>query len=191
MKFASLFNRTPDRSIPHELYGAVMAQSRLPVFFSDCGVADTVVGRADILGLHMVLLGRRLAGESAPSAQTLSQDVFDVYVDDLDRALRELGVGDTSVPKRKKALVHGYYGQVAALVPAIDAGDRAALGIAIAERFHGGNGVPATGVLAEYVLSAAAGLGAQSFNDISQGQLAWPEPAVPQAPGNDARMGEF
>lgn len=176
MQLRKLFNRAPVRSIPHELYGAVMAQSRRPVFFSRLGVADTVVGRADILALHMVLLGRRLAGEDSPQARALNQEVFDIYVNDLDRALRELGVGDTSVPKRKKRLVHGYYGQLAAFVPAIDIGDRDRLISAVAERFYDGvTGAPAKH-MANYAMRSASRLAGLSFSEISRGRLEWGDP---------------
>jgi cytochrome b pre-mRNA-processing protein 3 len=50
-----------DRSID-ELYGAIVAQARSPVFYRDYGVPDTVHGRFDLIVLHLVLLIDRLGG---------------------------------------------------------------------------------------------------------------------------------
>ena len=102
--FATLFKpRAQDRT-GQQLYGTVMAQSREPWFFAKLNVPDTVMGRFDMLALHVYMLARRLARETDETSRVLNQQVFDIFVADLDRALRELGIGDTSVPKRKKKI---------------------------------------------------------------------------------------
>src|SRR5438477_2396690 len=93
------------RSSPREvdkiesLYGAIVAQGRAAVFYQDYGVPDTVNGRFEMLVLHAVLVLRRLNGESAPF-RALGQEVFDMFCNDMDANLRELGVGDLSVPRQ-------------------------------------------------------------------------------------------
>ncbi len=53
---------SPDRNI-RDLYGAIVAQARLPAFYTGYGVPDTVQGRFDLIVLHLVLviaqIGRR------------------------------------------------------------------------------------------------------------------------------------
>ena len=51
--------RRPDRTIA-ALYGAIVAQARTPRFYQDYAVPDTVLGRFDMVLLHVVLLLRRL-----------------------------------------------------------------------------------------------------------------------------------
>lgn len=127
-----------------------------------------------MLTLHLLLFGHRLARESDDIARSLNQEVFDIFTQDLDRTLREMGVGDTSVPKRKKRLVRTYYGQLHSLAPALDADDRNLLRERLAERFFG-DGADVTAVaFADYVSSASEMLRAQSLADICRGRVEWP-----------------
>jgi len=72
-----LFRRSPKSTIA-ALYGAIVAQARLPVFYAGLGVPDTVLGRFDLIVLHLVLLLRRLrAGEATDRAQAACAHGFD------------------------------------------------------------------------------------------------------------------
>ena len=87
-----------------DLYDAIMAQARLPIYYQRLGVPDTLEGRFAVLTLHLFAVLRRLKGagpEAAATAQTLS----DRFVSDMDTVLREVGVGDLSVPKKVRNLV--------------------------------------------------------------------------------------
>ena len=68
---------------------------------------------------------RRLRDEGQ-AGQELAQSLFDLMFEDLDRHLREWGVGDLSVGKQVKKLAQSFLGQAAALDPLLAAGDRAA-----------------------------------------------------------------
>ncbi len=52
-------------------------------------------------------------GRSAGGAD-LSQALFDHFCDDMDANLREMGVGDLTVPKRMQAFGEAFYGRTAA-----------------------------------------------------------------------------
>ena len=47
------------------LYGMIVAQARLPCFYRDYAVADTVNGRFDLIVLHLALVLDRLAQDPA------------------------------------------------------------------------------------------------------------------------------
>jgi cytochrome b pre-mRNA-processing protein 3 len=173
LKILIFGNPDPD-GIAERLYRAVVAQSRLPAFYRDFGAPDTPVGRLEVLHLHLFLFSRRLSVETAARAATLSQVVFDLHAEDLDRALRELGVGDTSVPARKKRMLKGFYGQIAELGPALDAGDRPACATAFAARF--GDETLAGERFARYAIASAKMLAGQSVSEIASGVLLWPDP---------------
>ena len=98
------------------------------------------MGRFDVLALHTYLVSRRLAREDAAAARTLNQEVFDLFVHDLDRALRELGVGDTSVPKRKKKMVRSFYGQIDDFDNVLDDRNLQALKPLVARRYYADHG---------------------------------------------------
>ena len=51
--------RRPDPTIA-TLYGAIVTQSRDPRFYEAYGVPDTVLGRFDLIVLHLALVLRRL-----------------------------------------------------------------------------------------------------------------------------------
>lgn len=180
--FSRLFSRKSKSKVPQELYGKVVMQSRNPVFFLRYGFQDSVTGRFDVLCIHLFLFSRRLVREDTPKTTSLNQEVFDIFIDSTDRALRELGVGDTSVPKRKKRLVHSFYATVGAFGAPLDDEDQKELSGAIEKRFEGAEEgiagkVPAA-TLASYVLETAAGLDRQPAEQILKGRIEWCDPSA-------------
>ena len=95
-------------------------------FYAALGVADTLDGRFDMIVAHIILVLRRLKGD-----KVLAQALFDAFFADLDQSLREMGVGDLTVPKKVKAMSQAFYGRIDAYGPALDAGDTDALAIAV------------------------------------------------------------
>ena len=93
-----LFSRREDpREALRPLWHDVEAVSREPVWYADCGVADTVPGRFDAITLVLSLVLLRMEGEDAliePSVR-----LTEIFVEDMDGQLRESGVGDVVVGK--------------------------------------------------------------------------------------------
>lgn len=88
----------------NQLYGRAVTQARDPRFYRDLGVQDTPDGRLALVSLHVYLLLSRLQ-DGEDHGQALSQELVDLFVDDLDQAMRELGIGDMGVGRRvKKAM---------------------------------------------------------------------------------------
>ena len=106
------------------LYVTLVTQSRSPSFYKDCGVADSVDGRFDMIAIHCFLVMNRLKNSGKEAAQ-LSQALFDEMFNDMDRGLRELGVGDMGVGKRVRAMAKAYMGRVDAYDRALDDGGEA------------------------------------------------------------------
>ena len=104
--------RIPLRGTIEAIYGMIVAQAREPLFYRDLGVPDTVDGRFDLLLLHLWMVLRRL--KSATGGAGRSQALFDHFCNDMDANLRELGVGDLTVPKRMQAFGEAFYGRSAA-----------------------------------------------------------------------------
>lgn len=115
MPFARLFGfgRNPAAEAAHDLYNAVVAQSRQPAFYTRLGVPDTLDGRFDMIVLHAFLILYRLKRESGKPVQTLSQALFDLMFADMDHNLREMGVGDLSVGKKVKQMAGAFMGRIA------------------------------------------------------------------------------
>ena len=120
--FVKLLKRTPEIPVAEKLYGAIVAQARTPAFYAALGVPDTPLGRFEMIALHAYLLFRRLK-TGGPEDRALAQGVHDVMFADMDRSLREMGVGDLGVGKRVKKLATNLYGRIAAYDEGMDNGE--------------------------------------------------------------------
>jgi cytochrome b pre-mRNA-processing protein 3 len=138
------------------IYGMIVTQAREPIFYRDLGVPDTVNGRFDLLLLHLWLLLRRL--RTVQGATELSQALFDRFCEDMDDNLREMGVGDQTVPKRMKAFGEAFYGRVQAYDQAIE-GTAEVLASAICKNILNGTGMDQAQRLAAYARATEADLG--------------------------------
>lgn len=103
------------------LYEAAVAQARNPHFYRNQGVADTTRGRFELICLHVFLILRRLKTCGRPG-RVLAQALHDMMFADMDRSLREMGIGDMSVGKRVKQLAVNLYGRIRAYDGGLDAG---------------------------------------------------------------------
>src|SRR5262245_12775002 len=101
--------RRPDPTIA-TLYGAIVTQSRDPRFYQGYAVPDTVLGRFDLILLHLALVLRRLRAGEGP-ARDLAQHLFDTFCRDMDHNLREMGVGDQGVPRQMRRVGEAFYGR--------------------------------------------------------------------------------
>lgn len=97
----------------HFLYGAVVASARNPDLFRSFMIPDTFDGRFEMLAAHLYVLNDRLRVEG-DEGRALSQEVFDLFIADMDTALRELAVGDQIVPKRLAKMTRVVHGRAAA-----------------------------------------------------------------------------
>ncbi len=161
------------------MYGTIVAQARMPCFYRDYAVADTVNGRFDLIVLHLALVLERLAAE--PALKGLAQGLFDRFWQDMDHNLREMGVGDLAVPRRMRELGEAYYGRLRAYRTALAEGSPdAALGEALVRNVYGGRQSDAARRLAAYVRLAVGELAAQAAEALAGGVMRFPDPrAVP------------
>jgi cytochrome b pre-mRNA-processing protein 3 len=173
-----MFGRHRRAATATALYGAIVAQSRQPAFYSNYGVPDTVDGRFDLIVLHQVLLFRRLGRDE--NLRGLAQDVFDAFCRDMDGNLREMGVGDLAVPRKMLKFGEAFYGRLAAYTKALDAGDQAALAVALARNIlaEADGASPHARRLAAYVVAADAALAADDMAGIVSGTVSFADPAT-------------
>ena len=103
----SLFRTDDSLSAVRAVYDAIVEQARDPAFYRATGVPDTPSGRFAMVAVHGFLAMDRLGRE--PGAGKFSQDLFDLMFADMDRNLREMGVGDLSVGKKVTGLAQYFY----------------------------------------------------------------------------------
>ncbi len=168
-----MFSRSPSpRRIAAELYGEAVAAARTPVFYADLAVPDTIEGRYEMIVLHVVLLLRRLRAPGA-GQKRLAQSLVDFMAADLDRSIRELGVGDMSVGKFMKRLGEGLFGRASAYDGALGVDDTRALEEAalrnIYDGYDPGDRILAT--IARYIRAQNEHLAGLAIDPIAAGHV--------------------
>lgn len=174
--------RARSRETIERLYGAIVAQSRRAEFYTDFGVPDTLEGRFEMVVLHTVLVCHRLKGGD-DTARAMSQEIFDAFAEDMDSTMRELGVGDLTVPKKMKKIGEAFYGRAAAYDTALADGGNARLAQALARNILGTEEpVPTAAPFAAYVRAATDHLADTPFETFARGALVLPAPLLGPAP---------
>jgi cytochrome b pre-mRNA-processing protein 3 len=164
----------PLRGTIEAIYGMIVTQVREPLFYRVFGVSDTVNGRFDLLVLHLWMVLRRF--RSVSGAADVSQALFDRFCEDMDANLREMGVGDLTVPKRMQAFGEAFYGRAAAYDAAFAAGGDA-LAQAMCKNVLNGEGMENARRLANYSLRTFARLDALDEAALFRAGWAFPTPA--------------
>ncbi|MEM9106627.1 MAG: ubiquinol-cytochrome C chaperone family protein [Pseudomonadota bacterium] len=109
--------------------------ARNPVFYADMDVPDTVMGRFEMMTLTMVVFLRR-THKRDEALTDLAQSIVDTFFEDMDHSIRELGVGDVSVPKRMKKLARMFYGRAQSYGDAFNDSDKEELARCLARNLY-------------------------------------------------------
>jgi cytochrome b pre-mRNA-processing protein 3 len=112
-----------------------------------------------------------------PESSRFSQALFDYFCSDLDANLRELGVGDLTVPKRMQAFGEAFYGRAAAYDMAIASGPDE-MSKALCRNVLNGFGMDNGRKLASYVEQSVAALDRASPAQLRSGTWRFPPPAI-------------
>lgn len=174
-QFARWFAPEPMLDQSHRLYIALVEQARQPIFYERLAVPDTLDGRFDMILLHLYLITTRLKEESSPECALAIQQLTDIFFNDMDRSLREIGVGDMSVGKKVKKMANAYNGRLTAYGAAI--GSPASLTDTLRRNVYGtiestDNGAPQ---LAAYVIATRSCLSDQPAVNLLSANITWPE----------------
>jgi cytochrome b pre-mRNA-processing protein 3 len=106
------------KATAQKMYQRAVLAARAPVFYAEWGVPDTLNGRFDCIGLHVVAAMMHIDDPA------LRQALFDVMFRDFERSLIEMGIGDMSIGKKVKAMMRAFHGRAtayrAAFVPHLD-----------------------------------------------------------------------
>ena len=114
-----------DRAEVRPLWHRIVALSREPGWYAECGVADTVPGRFDAITL--VLSAVLLRMERDPALIPASALLTELFVEDMDGQLRQSGVGDLVVGKQVGRLMSVLGGRLGAYREALGEATDAAL----------------------------------------------------------------
>lgn len=118
-----LFRKGQDRAHLQPLYNAAVAAARQPGWYLHGRVADTLDGRFDMVALMLSLALLRLEAEGDRYAAE-SALLTELFVDDMDGQLREIGIGDVVVGKHIGRMMSALGGRLGAYRAAL-AGEEA------------------------------------------------------------------
>jgi cytochrome b pre-mRNA-processing protein 3 len=163
-----------NRVLIDRLRGEIVAAARDPVLFTDYGIEDSLEGRFEALALHAALVLRHL-NRRKPPAPEMAQDLTDSLFRSFDGALREIGVGDTIVPKRMRAIAEAFLGRATAYDLALDGGTPTLAG-ALARNVYDGHGNADR--LARYVEAANQVLAKAPLEAFMAGPVPFPRPSA-------------
>ena len=177
MIFNRLFGTRDRQTVERSVYDAIVAQARQPWFYAELGVPDSVSGRFDMITLHAILVMERL-GEGSEDDKAFAQELFDEMFRDMDRSLREMGVGDLSVGKRVRKMAEVFYGRAEAYRKALEADqpdDAEPLAEAIARNVFADAGERrGSAALAGYIRGVKEALDRQAPQTIASGEVHFP-----------------
>ena len=161
--FARLFP-TRGRERLRPLYDAVVAQARQKHWYAKGGVPDTIDGRFDMVALVLALALMRF---EAVGGETDAVRLTELFIDDMDGQVREIGFGDLVVGKQVGRIMAMLGGRLGAYADAFT-------DVALIRNLYRGV-APGTGELAHTKAAAEALRGrvdALSLADLLGGRLA-------------------
>jgi cytochrome b pre-mRNA-processing protein 3 len=109
----TIFGETKQRAPLAPLYRAIVARGREPAWYREGRVPDTLDGRFDMIAaiLALVLLRLETEGEAGRGPSVLLTEIF---IDDMDGTLRQIGIGDYVVGKHVGRMMSALGGRLAA-----------------------------------------------------------------------------
>ena len=168
-----IFGDRQERAALEPLYRAVVAAGRDPFWYRAGGVPDTLDGRFDIIAslLALVLLRMERDGDAARRAEVLLAEVF---IDDMDGTVRQMGIGDHVVGKHVGRMMGALGGRLGAFREA--GADDAAFAAAVERNIFRGAapGGNALALVAGRLASFRNGLSEMSFADLLAGRIERP-----------------
>lgn len=104
------------------LYERCVVMTRNPEYYTMFAIQDKLLGRFEVLALHLFLILRRLKEDASSQAYDISQELCDLFVADMDHSLRNARLSESKIDKNFKRLVEGFYGRLVAYDTGIDEG---------------------------------------------------------------------
>jgi cytochrome b pre-mRNA-processing protein 3 len=133
-----LFGRRNANEAVRPLYNEVVARGRARHWYSEGGVADTVDGRFEMIAAILALVITRLELET--EQRQIVAWLVELFVDDMDSQLREIGIGDMVVGKHVGKMMGALGGRIGAYRDGLKAGEFEA---ALVRNLYRGNEPPA------------------------------------------------
>ena len=175
--FSFFKNRASLRRAADAQYKALLDQARHEALYTDYAVSDDVTGRFEMIALHTSLFMVAVSEKTDCDEKwirKLPQKIFDVVFKDLDRALRELGIGDLSVPKKMKKFMQSFNGRITTYGDIVKRGDEDAMKQAVFRNIYAESDAVSDEVVAKmarYIIRLYTAHEALSCTEVAAGKV--------------------
>ncbi|MEE4316626.1 MAG: ubiquinol-cytochrome C chaperone family protein [Erythrobacter sp.] len=175
MSFLSrLLGTAPDpREAVRPLWHRVIELARDADYYAECGVADTIAGRFDLITAVLSVVMVRIEASEMRAESALLAELF---VEDMDGQLREFGVNDVVVGKRIGKLMSVLGGRLGAYRGALNAQDLDRLTAAVARNVtfaEGADEAASAALVAQRLLKLSQRLARFSDADVLKASAIW------------------
>lgn len=130
-------------------------------------------GRFGVIGVHMFLVLERIRA-AGQSGDDIARALLETFMTDMDDNLREIGIGDTGVPRRVKKAAVALHEHLAGYRASMAMPADTALITALAENVYLGSGTGQPAVIARYMRRASETIGHSSWNEVCAGRFVFP-----------------
>lgn len=102
-------SNNPDKIKAESLYWRIVEISRTPYLYTTLAIDDTTDGRFDSIILHIYPLLEWMQNNGHDDIAT---EMLNIMINDMDRSLRQSGVGDPSITRKMRKIGEAYMGRV-------------------------------------------------------------------------------
>ena len=149
----------------------MVARARQPHWYLEGGVPDTLDGRFDMVAAVVAMVLLRLEGDGQGDAAHLSSELTELFVDDMDAQIRQIGFGDMVVGKQIGRMMAMLGGRLGAYREGVAAGDLTPA--LVRNLWRGEAPAPAQSTyVSEQLLAFRQALDARSLDELRAGRLA-------------------
>jgi cytochrome b pre-mRNA-processing protein 3 len=164
-------SRKDDKAGLLPLYNAIVAKGRELHWYEQGGVADSIDGRFEMITAILAMVQIRL--EKQPDQAQNLVYLTELFVDDMDGQLRQIGIGDMIVGKHIGKIMAALGGRIGAYRDSIN--DIAAFEAALLRNLYRGEEPQADQIehTRETLISVHSALNTHTPDSIIQAQLSW------------------
>jgi cytochrome b pre-mRNA-processing protein 3 len=157
----------------HMIYDTIIAQSRNPVFYTRMGVPDDLVGRYNMIVIHLSIFFASVKHLDEDDAAGLKQELFEKFMEEMESMVRDMGLNGEHVQSEVKNIAGVSSKQIMIYEYAAANGGKSGLAAEILSDFqktHDNTRVNAD-ALADYVLNSIAKVRAAPASSILAGEI--------------------
>ena len=107
--FSKFKSNDVDKTKAESLYWRIVEISRTPYLYTTLAIDDTTDGRFDSVILHIYPL---LEWMQNNGKQDMATEMLNIMINDMDRSLRQSGVGDPSIARKMRKIGEAYMGRI-------------------------------------------------------------------------------